>query len=664
MKQFKSCILPVADGENTTKNKLVVLLLFNKLKLKARKNQRGMKMKEKKGKPLHGVFSNIVYVARDIWKLDKKIIIFVLLQIVAGVALPALSIFLPKLVIDEIQTAPTAGRIVMSIGLVSLAIVAFRALASYAESGINAGCYVLQMKYGFTRTIKMMDCDYSFIESATGQTKFHKANESSRYSNVGARGIVRSTGPIAAAIIGFILYSGIIGILNPLVVVFLTVSSALHYFVIKSCDSYIHKNKDNWAPIDKKLGYVKMKSAEFSNGKDIRLYNMKSWFSDNFNRFIEQRIYWRKKVAKREYLNSVSDAAVILIRDGFAYFYLIFAVLSGDIGVSDFVLLFGAIAGFSSFVTSIISSISEINRSSLYMCDIREFMETQDTSRKAGGRPVPMGEPSIEFKNVCFSYDDGKDNGNAVGDDGEGKCVLDHFNLTIKAGEKLAIVGVNGAGKTTLIKLLCGFYKPQSGEILLNGIPLGEFNRDDVFALFSAVFQDMLILPLSIAENIALCEPEKIDRKRVFDCLRLAGLEKRLPDIDVRLFKEADESAIELSGGETQKLIMARALYKNAPIMLLDEPTSALDPIAESEVYQKYNELTIGKTAIFISHRLASTRFCDRIIFIKDGAVFEEGTHEELVMAGEGYAEMFEIQSHYYKDEAVKCERKDGHINE
>ena len=232
------------------------------------------------------------------------------------------------------------------------------------------------------------------------------------------------------------------------------------------------------------------------------------------------------------------------------------------------------------------------------------------------------------------------------------------MSLKIKAGEKIALVGLNGAGKTTLVKLLCGLYDPNEGEIFLNGKNIRGYNRTQYYTLFTAVFQDFNILPLSIAENISqLSEDELDDDKidRVIHCLELADLDKKinsLPDgISSILMKDVNDDAVQLSGGEMQKLMLARALYKESPILILDEPTAALDPIAESKLYNRYNEFAAGKTSVYISHRLASTRFCDRIIFIENKTIAESGTHNELLKSGGKYANLFEIQSKYYKEE-------------
>lgn len=236
---------------------------------------------------------------------------------------------------------------------------------------------------------------------------------------------------------------------------------------------------------------------------------------------------------------------------------------------------------------------------------------------------------------------------------GASQDTLHNFNLTIHPGEKLAIVGLNGAGKTTVVKLLCGFYDPDEGQVLLNGTDIRQWNRQEYYSLLSAVFQDFSVLDITVAESVAQ-SVDRIDRQRVVQCLEKAGLMelvKQFPQgLDTHIGRTVYLDGVLMSGGEFQRLMLARALYKDGPILVLDEPTAALDPIAENDIYMKYHEMTAGKTSVFISHRLASTRFCDRIILIDHGRIAEEGTHEALMKQNGLYAKLFEVQSRYYQE--------------
>ena len=230
---------------------------------------------------------------------------------------------------------------------------------------------------------------------------------------------------------------------------------------------------------------------------------------------------------------------------------------------------------------------------------------------------------------------------------------LSHIGLTVAPGEKLAIVGLNGAGKTTLMKLCCGLLDPTGGRVLLNGQDIRQYDRRAYYTLFSTVFQDFSVFDTTLADNVAQ-QPGSTDTAGIEDAIRRAGLWEKYRALprggQTHIGKGVYEDGIQLSGGELQRLMLARALYKNGPIIILDEPTAALDPIAEHQLYLRYSELTQGRTSFYISHRLASTRFCDRILLLGGGKILEEGTHQSLLEQGGEYARLFAIQSQYYKE--------------
>lgn len=331
--------------------------------------------------------------------------------------------------------------------------------------------------------------------------------------------------------------------------------------------------------------------------------------------------------------------------DGLTYGFLIYLVIYKNMPLGNFVFYFGAVAGFSTWLSGIIKNINSLNTMSLEVSDLREYLEMEDKMNRGTGVELPTSYElpcDIELKNVYYKYP------------GAEHYTIKNMSFHIKKGEKIALVGVNGAGKTTLVKLICGLYTPTKGEIYINGKKSSVYNRDDYYNLFSVVFQDNHLLPISIEKNIALKLKEDIDDEKINRILSMSGLLGKIKTLpkgkETLMIKSIHEEATELSGGELQKLMLARALYKAAPIIILDEPTAALDPIAENEIYEKYNDLTKAHTSIFISHRLSSTRFCDRILFIEQGQIREEGDHYSLMDKGGKYKEMYDMQSYYYKD--------------
>ena len=347
-------------------------------------------------------------------------------------------------------------------------------------------------------------------------------------------------------------------------------------------------------------------------------------------------------------------------RDLGAYGFLLYQALEGRVSVSEFVLYFGAITGFSGFVLAIMNSLSELRAAANSADYLRAYMNLPEEDVSKGDRHISeLTMPlQIEFVNVSFSYQDAVEDGEEeISEEAaKGKVVFEHLDLTIHAGEKIALVGVNGAGKTTLVKLLCGMYDPDEGKILLNGIDRREFPKKELYQLFSVVFQEPLVLPFTVGENLVMDKADRVEEDRAWEALEKAGLktvfEEKKIRLDTYMTKRLMNNGIELSGGQQQRFLLARALYKDAPVLVLDEPTAALDPIAEKEVYENYNRYSGGKTAVFISHRLASTRFSDRIVLLEDGKITEMGTHEELLDRNGKYAEMFRVQSNYYEKEA------------
>jgi len=303
------------------------------------------------------------------------------------------------------------------------------------------------------------------------------------------------------------------------------------------------------------------------------------------------------------------------------------------------------IAGFSAWLSGLFGQVTALSRISSTVNYVRTFLSYPDTYTREGGRTLPEAsrEPKeLSLCNVSYRYE-GADAGTLSG-----------VSLTVAPKEHLAIVGLNGAGKTTLVKLLCGLTDPTGGCAQYDGVDVKEYNRDEYYDLFSAVFQQFSLLPVTFAEAVAEEEPDRIDRARVEVCLRTAGLWEKIASLpkgmDSEYSRAVNDEGTELSGGQIQKLLLARALYRKSPFMILDEPTAALDPIAESKLYETYHEVMKDCSTVFISHRLASTRFCDRIVLMEDGKIIEEGTHEELLKKQGRYYELYETQAKYYRE--------------
>lgn len=596
-------------------------------------------------KPEYSTIQNIGYILHNLWHWNKKLYLLSIARIPVLVFLPFLGILMPKLVIDCLTQKVSLWHFVSVVALITLGIVLCNVISQSLSGWISWNVTSNRLRYLGLLYEKIMDTDYENLESPEGKKKLEKAFQANHTNSNGTEAIIEALILLVANFFGIVLYGSILTALNPLIIAFLLGTAVVGLLFARHAQNYEHQHKDDWTPTEKKLDYLIRECDDFSAGKDLRLYRMTHWFGQRFHGLLDNRQLWLKRVALRHYLADGSIGIMALLRDGVAYVYLLYLVLSGRMTVANFTLYFGTIAGFSIWMTGFTDQLSKIQHMSLEICDVRNYLNMKNRDNREAGTPLPEKKSwpcSITFEHVTFSYPNGE------------RKILNDVSFHIKRGEKIALVGLNGAGKTTCIKLLCGFYHPTSGRILIDGKDMTVFNRDDYYQLFTAVFQDIHLLPVTIAQNIAPQLNNPIDYDKVENCLKLAGLKEKISslpeDVHTMLVKEVNENAAQFSGGELQKLLLARALYKESPVLILDEPTAALDPIAENELYQRYGKLVSGRTSIFISHRLSSTRFCDRIVFLSDGKIAENGTHDELMKKKGKYAKLFAIQSHYYKD--------------
>lgn len=601
----------------------------------------------KKKKPTHSVFSNFAWSLIMLLKYSKAAFFITALFIPINIGLRYLEIYLPSLVVSEVTNSQTLNHSLLSIGIVMLLImlgyIIIQAMGHIRNSTL--GIYRYKMTDLVTR--KQLSMFYQTYEQKEVRDLANRASVATQMWN-GVQpltDIVYSGFGMIENLLGYILFGSVISFASPWLVPILTVAPIVNILSVKAYNKWEYAHRSKMTDLNQKLGHVEELPDDFAAAKDIRIYSMASWLRECYRDLSEQRAKWDRTTVKKSFLSRIADLVVILIRDGGAYALLIYMFYNGEIGIDEFVLYFAAISSFASWVGGIISCWNKANTVSIKLCDFREFVDypEYDGSGVAKAADHMNTVPEIEFRNVSFRYD------------GAEQDTIHDLSLKIKSGEKLALVGLNGAGKTTLVKLLCGLYRPTSGEIFFNGIPLSDFKREDYYKLISPVFQEIRTAFFSLAETVSGKSIADTDLEKAETCMRQAGLGAKidaLPDgIHTKLNKKVHENGTELSGGEAQKLMLARALYKDAPLLILDEPTAALDPIAESKIYNEFNVMAKNKTSLFISHRLASTSFCDRIILLENGNITEEGTHRELIAANGKYKELFDIQSCWYKDD-------------
>ncbi len=594
----------------------------------------------------YNIFQNTAYMMRYYARESAATVVAVLLQAPIKVATTFLAILLPSVVIQYLAAGAAAGVLIRA----TVGVAALIALATVADRWLDGFVFgrVIYLRIAFMADImyKNLDADYAVIESPRTRELLERASKFTNDNRSGGEQTLRSVRDIFTNALGFALYSALMAHLNVWVFAGLFALAAINYAAVYLYNRYDAKLKETQGKIWNRELYLRGRCGDFEAGKDVRIYNIENWFERHADKIAQDDDWLGKKRETRRFASEAVGTATMLLRDGWAYIYLLSRVLAGGMGASEFVLYFGVIAGYSAWINGIAQELTNLNRCSLECNDYRAFQELPDHQNRGEGIPLPSAAdlpPEFALRSVRYTYP------------GAQKPAIEIDHLVIRKGQKLAIVGRNGAGKTTFVKLLTGIYMPDAGTVSVNGQDAHAFNRDAYYDLFSAVFQEFMFLPGSIAENVSLKRKEEIDSARVADCLAAAGLTEKVASLphgaDTHMVKEVSDEAAELSGGEKQRLILARALYKDAPVLVLDEPTAALDPIAESDMYQKYAAFAQNRTSVFISHRLASTRFCDRILFIENGKIIEDGTHDQLMKKSGKYREMFDIQSHYYREE-------------
>lgn len=606
-------------------------------------------MEQTKDTPRRGYLMSAIRDALTPYWNERKIILLICgLAVVMRVALPYLGILMPAVVVDQITAQVEPRTFFITVGGMAILLIIVNYLKAFTDRISNDAVGTIGIGLTMSREMrKLMNMDFELMEAPAFKESYDKSNKAMHSNHAPAMNIPRTLVELLSNSFGFILYASVIVIVHPLILVVLVVTAAINWLMLRRARNYLKASRDERSKLYKKLDALSKTLRDPEAAKDIRLYGALDWLKTLYRKQFSLSKKSERKLISKDMHAQITDALMILLRDGAAYAFLIWLVLQDQMTLGDFVLVFGAIGGLATWVSGILTASIDLSRACVERNDIRDVISYPDRMNAGKGIPLPSGKelpPSIELQSVGYTYPKAE------------KPTLKDINLKIHAGERIAIVGANGAGKTTLIKLICGLYIPTEGTVSLNNNPVSMYNRDEYYTLFSAVFQDIHMLSASIAENISQAVPEQTDREKVLKCLKLTGLSEKtesLPDKEnTLLVREVHADATEFSGGEKQKLAMARALYKDAPVIILDEPTAALDPIAENEIYRQYAELTEGKTSIYISHRLASTRFCDRILLIDGNVISEQGSHEELMALGGTYAKMFEVQASYYKEQS------------
>lgn len=589
----------------------------------------------------HGVCANLIYAVCEIWHTDKLAIFVNFCFAVALYLRNLCTTFTDKYVVELAGTGLEDTQLLV----ICVSLIAGNVILLYFQSTCNnyfgsVGNLNLYQHFLLKLAQKNMRMDYENNERPEIADKKQKAQSSIGVimwnTPINLRGTLRHT-------LEILTYSALLATLDSRILPIVILPQVAVFYINRHKMQWVWNMQDNWQRYDRELDYVNHVSKSFAKAKDIRIFGIQNLFDGIFSRSLSQRMNWIKQQDAWEFRHDLLINIISFFANLSAYGLLIFLVARSHLSAGEFVLYFNSVFMLKNAAADWCNNMSGYQWISGNINNFREYMETEDRTNRGKGVPIPAGECEITFKNVTYKYA------------GSEKAVINHMSFTLHKGEKLALVGLNGAGKTTIVKLICGLYDATEGEILLNGVNIQEYNREEYFSLFSTVFQDVFTLAASIAENISSQPLSLTDKAKVFECMKKSGIYEKVMSLpeqeNTPLVRSTYNHSIDLSGGEMQKLALAKALYKDAPVLLLDEPTAALDAIAEQEMYLSYAEFAKAKTSLFISHRLASTRFCDRIIFIDNGTVAECGTHSQLMEAGGKYAALFKLQSSYYSDE-------------
>lgn len=601
---------------------------------------------KKAPKPKYNLWQNTGFMLRTSRKYAKSVFPLCIVLALLSAGKSVAELLIAPAILNKIELSASLGSVVFTIAAFALVLMLLSGLRSYVDTNAlfgriavrSQGIYLsISRKYAETSYPNLLNTDFL----ALGE----KASAACSANSEASEAIWTTLTDLMTSCIGFVVYLALLTNLNLWLAALVAATTAVSYFASKRINEWGYLHRSEELELTKKIEYANKTATSREFAKDIRMFGLRGWLEDLWGSTMRLYSAFCAKRERKYIWANIIDIVLTFLRNGIAYAFLIGITVKNGLPASQFLLYFAALSGFAQWVVEILDKLSVMHKQSLDISTIREFLDWDEPFDLNGGERIafePNKQYEIRLDDVSFRYPKAD------------KDTLSHINLTVHPGEKLAIVGLNGAGKTTLVKLVCGFLDPTEGRILLNGEDIRKFNRNDYYALFSAVFQEFSVLDVTVKENVAQCV-DGIDETRVWQCIDKAGLTEKIKSlpkgIETHLGRRVFKDGVEFSGGQTQRLMLARALYKNAPILVLDEPTAALDPIAENDIYQKYNEMTHGRTSFFISHRLASTRFCDRIIFVDDGKIAEEGTHDELLKNGGGYAYMFEVQSKYYRSD-------------
>ncbi len=586
------------------------------------------------------MFKSFMFLLKLIWRFNKKYIFYAALFQIVTALVPLTGVVMPKYIIDELTGLQRVEYLAVYVGALVLINLVGSILLAYLEGAMFTSKSEVFSSFECMMAEKLMTCDFESLEDPGFLDVKEKAHRILYAEGQGFGAVLDHAFNIAGKVF---IFAGLVGVLSTLNIWMVLVFVAL-VLLNSAVEARVQKRYVSWdiekAPIERRSAYLLNIIENFEYGKEERIYGLKDFLISRVAKHLGESDAFYKRQTRELNKSQYFTAVTSFIRDAISYIYLISKVIAGSIQIGSFTMYVGAVAQFSTAMNDMMSSIVNIRRFGLYYDELNKYINMPQTMRE-GEKTVDSetGEYTIKFENVSFRYP------------GSEIYALKNVNITITPSEKLSIVGENGAGKTTFVKLLLRLYDPTEGRILLNGTDIREFDYDEYQNLMAAVFQDFRLFSFTLKENV--CFDKECSDEVVIDCLRRSGFGNKLDQLPkgiyTNVYKNFEEDGFEPSGGEGQKIALARALFKDTPVVILDEPTAALDPRAEYEMYQNFNKMSEGKTTIFISHRLSSSRFCDKIAVFAGGEIKEYGSHDELYSKDGMYHELFDMQAKFYQ---------------
>ncbi len=579
------------------------------------------------------------YFLPTAWKRYKIYFIVRFLKLVVMTVMPFINIMVMPLIVDEMLTTRSAEKIFKYVVFILASEFVLNLLNGILGNVLERYTVKFENYYKTLLSARIMELDFQLTEDKKALDQMELAKNGMTWYSGGLNGIVEPLFNMASALFTVIGVVIIVATQAPILILITTAILVLSGMINNKLNQIEQKQYAELSKTNRVFGYLGWELTDFRYGKDIRLYGAKEMMVDKWNHFTDIMVGNWKTLADKQLPLNLLMMITDVVRDFGTYFYLGVLAITGKISIGIATQMFTAAGTFYGSMRNLVWNFQELNKRANYANEYVKFMDYPAAIQK-GDKHVATGPHTFEFKDVSFSY---------PGADVE---VLRNINLTLTPGEHLSVVGLNGAGKTTLVKLLCRLYDPTKGVILMDGVDIKEYDYEEYMTVFAPVFQDFKLFAFTMKENI-LMEKSEDEAQDVTAVLERVGLAEKLSTLsngaDTVVYKHFDKDGIEPSGGEQQKLAIARALYKNAPVVILDEPTAALDPMAEYDIYRQFDTLVHEKTAIYISHRLSSCQFCDKIAVFSEKELKEYGTHAELVNKPDGvYAKMFAAQAQYY----------------